>query len=398
MKITFYNTFDIAVPILPKFVDYMSGNDETMSCTFVTASSRYRGVSKKLDGPERKEIPIPDIFSGSKAISHFVYLIGASCHIFFSRSDVSIFFTQPPFGLPIFCLFARLRRKKYVVHVMDYHPSFVGVSSNSTFSRFMRRVLDYLYISSLKNAAHVVAIGECMEGLLTDKGVQTSKISTIRNISSVESLPYRDDQSCALPEDLEAFCKDRILVLYAGNQGIAHEFSTILSVSKKLRDTHVFVFIGSGHRNKEIRDQISKNKLDNVRVSGFLEDREFENVNKRADLHFISLREQYTGLMVPSKFYSSLESGSIVLFEGHKKCEISRCIEHHDCGFSVPSGNELEMLAALRATSESSDDELGSMRTAARELYYEKFCADIFCYTYHTMFKKVCNEIEELVV
>ena len=390
MKITFYNTFDIAVPILPRFVEYLKKSDETMSCTFVTASSRYRGVSEKLNGPERKEIPIPGFISGSKAISHFIYLIGASFHIFFSRTDVSVFYTQPPFGLPVFCFLAWLRRKKYVVHVMDYHPSFVGVNSTSRLSGFIKGVLDKLYGAGLKNAAHVVAIGECMESMLMSKGLDAGNISTIRNISSVESSSDEDDPSCALPEDLEDFCRDKTLVLYAGNQGVAHDFHTILSVSKALCETHVFVFVGSGFRNKEILDQISKNKLDNVRISGYLEDREFETINKRADLHFISLREQYTGLMVPSKFYSSLESGSVVLFEGNKGCEISRCIENSGCGFSVSSGNESEMLDALRVTSESPSDRLCSMRRAARKLYYQEYCADIFCHAYHTMFKKIC--------
>ena len=54
-----------------------------------------------------------------------------------------------------------------------------------------------------------------------------------------------------------------------------------------------------------------------------------------ADIHFISLRPSFTGLVVPSKFYGALASGRPIIFEGEDRCEIACVIKENNCGFVV---------------------------------------------------------------
>src|SRR5215831_18395788 len=66
-----------------------------------------------------------------------------------------------------------------------------------------------------------------------------------------------------------------------------------------------------------------------------------------ADVHWISLRPELEGLVVPSKFYGVAAAGRPMIAITAKDGEIARLVEQYACGFVVEPGNAQELAAAL---------------------------------------------------
>ena len=131
---------------------------------------------------------------------------------------------------------------------------------------------------------------------------------------------------------------DKFTILYAGNMGVAHEFSTMLALAKEFSQSHPdihFLVVGKGHRRPEVESYISKHKPHNLKLFGYLDNEAFEALLKGTKLHYICLRDNFNGLMVPCKLYSSLAMSQPVLYEGSYKSEISLSIAEYPFGSQV---------------------------------------------------------------
>ena len=64
-----------------------------------------------------------------------------------------------------------------------------------------------------------------------------------------------------------------------------------------------------------------------------------------ADIHVVTLRDEWTGTVVPSKFFGALAVGRPVLFAGSPKSAVARWIVKHRVGWvltesSMPEGSQ----------------------------------------------------------
>jgi glycosyltransferase involved in cell wall biosynthesis len=67
------------------------------------------------------------------------------------------------------------------------------------------------------------------------------------------------------------------------------------------------------------------------------------------DLHWISLRPEMEGLIVPSKFYGIAAAGRPTIAVCDPAGEISMLVERHDCGIVVRPGDGAAFAAAIRS-------------------------------------------------
>jgi glycosyltransferase involved in cell wall biosynthesis len=258
---------------------------------------------------------------------------------------------------------------------MDYHPDFLVAEKKTPIKNLLCMLSNIAYLRALKRATQVVAIGECMQDKLIEKGLSADDITIIRNVSWSEADPEVDVNVIQDTIELggeKIDISDRTVVLYSGNQGVAHEFRTILEAAVKLVHTHLFIFVGKGKRHADIVS--AAQKLSNVYVMGYLDEQEFNRVKAFAHVHFISLREKYSGLMVPSKLYSSLHAGKVVLYEGSATSELAICLQNNKCGYTVPHGDIDAMTSALlRVHTEKDGVEFKEMGVRARNLYQAEY-------------------------
>jgi glycosyltransferase involved in cell wall biosynthesis len=203
----------------------------------------------------------------------------------------------------------------------------------------LTKALSYLANLALRKADNVVAIGRCMVERLKAKGISTARIHMIPNWVDTEQVyPIDGGQN---PLRREWGLEDKFVVLYSGNMGLSHDFDDILEVARELehRQDIAFVFVGGGTREKEVRDYVSQHDLRNVLFFPFQDIGRLAYSLSVGDVHFVVLRENCTGLAVPSKSYGVLAAGRPMIYQGSQEGEIAQMIVEQQIGTTVSCGD-----------------------------------------------------------
>lgn len=141
----------------------------------------------------------------------------------------------------------------------------------------------------------------------------------------------------------------RLVLLYSGNLGHAHEFAPFLDLARRLRERGiVFGFAVTGGRRSELEAAIEPSDT-NVRLLPVVPENELQAHLEAADIHLVSLRAEWAGIVVPSKFFGSLAAGRPVLYAGPANSDIARWIEDLDVGLCLSSANVDDIAAKLVA-------------------------------------------------
>jgi colanic acid biosynthesis glycosyl transferase WcaI len=260
-------------------------------------------------------------------------------------NDIIIAKTDPPLVSVTAAGAARIRGARLVNWVQDLFPEVaerLGVLRRGGASAgVLRRARDI----ALRQAATNVAIGTRMARRL--EAVGADKVRTIGNWANDDALrPVPAAQNRLRREwDLEG----RFIVGYSGNLGRAHECETLLGAAERLRDQSdiVFVFIGGGHGIDALKAAFAARRLESLRVRPYQPQDGLEYVLSLPDVHWVSLRPELEGLIVPSKFYGICAAGRPVIMVGDTKGEIGSIVKDAGCGLAVARGDDAGLAAAI---------------------------------------------------
>ena len=285
------------------------------------------------------------------------------------RGDVLIAKTDPPLIAVVAGVVARLRRASLVNWVQDVFPEVaVALGLKLPFAGVVRRVRN----ASLRSAQAIVVVGARMAAWARAQGVPEDRIVMISNWAdgnAIRPLAVADN-----PLRREWGLDGKFVVGYSGNLGRAHEFSTVIDAADRLRSEAdvVFLFIGGGHGLAAVEEQVKGRRLPNVRCLPY-QPRESLGLSLGVpDLHWISLRLELEGLVVPSKAYGVLAAGRPVLMVGDPDGEVGRLIRACGCGETIEIGNDAGLVEAILRLRRNPQlcERLGSR---AREAYEANF-------------------------
>lgn len=131
----------------------------------------------------------------------------------------------------------------------------------------------------------------------------------------------------------------RLVLLYSGNLGHAHEFTPFLDLARRLRQRGiVFGFAVTGSRQSELEAAIRPTDT-NVRLLPLVPENQLQAHLEVADIHLASLRAEWAGTVVPSKFFGSLAAGRPLLYAGPANSDIARWIDQFDVGLCLSAEN-----------------------------------------------------------
>ena len=91
-----------------------------------------------------------------------------------------------------------------------------------------------------------------------------------------------------------------------------------------------------------------------------------------ADVHLVSLRPEWTGLVVPSKFFGALAAGRPVLFAGSRDAAIARWIAQHKVGWVLDESSQEAVAAELRELARHKD-RLAQLQGHCHRIYQQDF-------------------------
>lgn len=190
-----------------------------------------------------------------------------------------------------------------------------------------------------------VDIGPCMRGLL---GTYAS------SAQPATLVPWALEEPAAVLRTAQAeragiFGEAKLTLMYSGSFGRAHESPGILELARKLRNEGVeFAFSVRGNREKELRDSVTSDDT-NIRFVPFAAADKLQDRLAAPDVHIVSLRREWTGTVVPSKFFGALAIGRPVIFFGSEDSAIAKWIEQHRVGWVWKPEQNSSLAAELRA-------------------------------------------------
>src|SRR5215467_13719348 len=269
-----------------------------------------------------------------------------------NQDDVLVTMTDPPLLSIMGMLVARRRGLRVINWLQDIYPEIatkLGVPFiRGPVSALLRHARD----ASLRAADTNVVVGRCMAAKLAQLGVASERITVIPNWCNDEVIVPIEPAGNPLRTQWQL--QDKFVVGYSGNLGRAHEFDTILAASEHFRKDPriVFLFIGSGHRSDELAQRVKTQGLtDKFRFLPYQREQDLKYSLSVPDVHWISLRPELEGLIVPSKVYGIAAAGRPIIAVTAKNGEIANLVTEYDCGIVVEPGNTDELARAIAGLS-----------------------------------------------
>lgn len=286
-----------------------------------------------------------------------------------TRPDVLMIGTDPVLSVLVALLVKRLRPTVRVVHwCYDLYPEAATAEGilreNSLVVRVLRRAVRKAYHA----CDLVVDLGSCMRERL-ESYEHTCRKATLVPWALVEPADVLGPDR-AMRQQL--FGNAALGLLYSGNFGRAHTYEELLELARLLRDENIhFCFGVRGNRADELRTAV-RGADRNVSLAGFAPESELANRLTAADIHLVSLRPDWTGVVVPSKFFGSLAAGRPVIFAGSRKAALAQWIEAYGVGW-VLDRSSLEKVARDLKHLATAKAELAQLQRRCHEVYQAHF-------------------------
>ena len=230
------------------------------------------------------------------------------------------------------------------------------------------RLLAFLRNRSLKAATANVVVGQQMRAQILSREPASECVYVIHNWTDDEATQPVSQFDNPLRHKWQL--EDKFVIAYSGNLGRAHEFNTLLAASQRLKDhpSIVFVCVGAGYGFDQLRRSVGQGGLDGTFRFFPYQDRNMLKYSLGvADVHWISLKPELEGLIVPSKFYGVAAAGKPIIAISAENGEIARLITQHRCGLVIKPG-DAEALAQAIMDLASDRKRVADMGRRARDM------------------------------
>lgn len=298
----------------------------------------------------------------------FLWFLG----LLFAKTDVVIFGTNPQF-IYYMIPFLRFFRPKLrlVIWGFDLYPEAI-IADGIKLSKILNIILQYWAGVSYRCCDLLIDIGQCMRNrfLVYNQNTQYETIVPWA-LNEPDILEIPDQQI-----RYELFGNAKLGILYSGTIGKAHQFEEFIFLARELRKRNAsisFCFAGRGNSYQYLQNMITQEDT-NISFAGFIKEEMLSVRLAAADIHMISLRQGWEGIVVPSKFFGSLASGRPLLYCGTPDSSIVKLIRDEGLGLVVDM-NSIKKIA---------DDleELSNNRIVLRQMQERVFLI------YNTKFSK----------
>lgn len=288
------------------------------------------------------------------------------------RGDIVVAKTDPPLLSVVLGPVVRLKGARLVNWLQDLYPEVGAELGLRALGGPAGRILRALRNRSLRIAHANIAIGERMAERLRADGTQPASVAVIHNWADDEGVRPLSSSDSARAE--WGLATNDFVVGYSGNLGRAHEVDTVLGAAHRLRDRPQvkFVFVGGGHHSGPLADRVARDGLGNVLFRPYQPRERLAQSLGAVDVHWVSLRPELEGLIVPSKFYGVAAAGRPVIAVAAADGEVSRLVREHGCGFVIEPGDADGMAEAI-LTLAGDPDSSARMGERARAMLDQHF-------------------------
>ncbi|MDR2730392.1 MAG: glycosyltransferase family 4 protein [Treponema sp.] len=296
--------------------------------------------------------------------------------LLFQHADVVIFGTDPQFSFFIIPFLSFFRPAlRFSVWGFDLYPEAI-VADGIKLPGFLIRLFKWWAGISYRRCRLLVDIGSCMRKRFLSYHPR-ARLETIVPWALDEPEIFEEQDSAIR---YELFGNVALGILYSGTIGHAHQFEEFIILARELRKRNVsisFCFAGQGNKYKDLQNMITPEDS-NITFAGFVDEKLLPLRLASADIHMISLRHGWEGVVVPSKFFGSLAAGRPLLYCGTPNSCIAELIHKEGFGFIIEMNN-IKVIADQLEELSHNKSRLQSMQKAAFSFYKKYFSKEIQC-------------------
>jgi hypothetical protein len=245
-------------------------------------------------------------------------------------ADEIVFTASPPFLIyfivPLKTLFWRRARVTY--RITDFYPECLLAA----YPRLHRPLglLRRMTVALRRRLQRLEVLGADQKARLLENGIAEDRIAVVPNASPVAITT--ETRPLERPPEL----RDRPLLLYSGNFGVAHDEQTFLDAYRRHHAGgrgRVALWLNAvGHKADSLEASLRAEGLP-VHRSALVPLSQLDRLLVTPTAHLITLRDEFVGYVLPSKVYGCVASGRPVLFIGSRGSDV-----HLVCHDGVPAG------------------------------------------------------------
>jgi len=248
----------------------------------------------------------------------------------FTKCDVVLAMTDPPFAGIIGAFVAVLKGKPYYYNIRDLYPD-MAVGGSILPPGLLARFWEKLHRWALRHAAKVIVLGEDMRNRLLAKGVRAEQIEIVRDGADIPppGAPPRQLDPEVIGQIRGGF---RFVLLHAGNIGSYGAWDTLVAAARQLAADGVgLVFVGEGAQREQL--EAAATGVSNIRFLPFFPGHKIPSVLAAPDAHLNTVKRGLEGVVVPSKMYGILAAGKPIVAVAPRETDAVSLGER--LGFSV---------------------------------------------------------------
>lgn len=289
-----------------------------------------------------------------------------------TRPDVVLVGTDPVLSVLVALPLKWLRPRIQVAHwAFDLYPEAAIADGLFAPSSLQVRIVSALLRRAYRRCDLIADLGPCMQQRLQVYQESLPLQTIIPWALSEEPVPRPSEP--ALRRRL--FGDARLSLLYSGNLGRAHSFQEFLALARHMRSSDAqFRWSVRGNAVTDLQAAIQPSDT-NAGLLPFVREEELPSHLAASDIHMASLKPDWSGIVVPSKFFGSLAAGRPILFAGPEDSAVARWIRQHRVGWVLTSGNIEEAAAWLRSLA-ASPELLAELQARCHTVYRNYFCRE----------------------
>jgi len=234
------------------------------------------------------------------------------------RSADEILFTgSPPLLVHWIAPANYILRKRLIYRITDFHPECLMAARRRP--SIWLRLFYRLTLFWRRGVDMFEVLGEDQRARLREIGIPPQRIRLKRDPSPVAIPP--DTQPLQRPPEFS----QRLLLLYSGNWGVAHDADTFIEAYRRhhLEGSGRFVLWlnAVGTKADIVGEALSAEGLPLIRTLPVPLDH-LASLLVTPDAHLITLADPFVGFVLPSKVHGCIASGKPILFIGSQRSDV----------------------------------------------------------------------------
>lgn len=322
---------------------------EDFDISVLTGTPSYSiGAGKKYGGPS--QVKVIRVFNTrfsragivARLINYISFMLCALLRSFFlNRRDITVVMSDPPTVNFIGFIYKKLKGGRLVQICQDIYPE-LAIKLKKANNPLALKIFSWMNRNAQSSCDRIVAIGNDMKSVLKEKALPADKIEVIENWIDTDLVR---PQSKSNPFSEKHGLADKFVVMHSGNIGLSQNLQLLLDAAVLLKERNdiLFVLIGDGAAKDDLETYASQKVLSSVRFMDYQDRSQLKYSLSSGDLHYISLKEGLSGLIVPSKVYGIMAAGRPAICVLEKDSDIYKLAK--DAGFASTVKADPESIA-----------------------------------------------------